>query len=47
MYDAAIRLDGGNYDVWYNKGLALSETKQFENAVDAFEKAIGFNPTGI
>ncbi len=43
-YTKAIELDVSNQFAWNNLGLALSNQKQLQNALLAFEKAVSLNP---
>jgi predicted TPR repeat methyltransferase len=40
----ATEIDGLYDDNWYQSGLCLSELRQFENALNCFEKVLSLNP---
>jgi len=42
--EKAIDLDPEYANVWYSRGITLSETGNYEDAIFAFEKAIAINP---
>ena len=43
-FDKAIEISPEHTDAWYNKGLALSDLENYEEARKAYDKAIEINP---
>ncbi|WP_189702660.1 toxin-antitoxin system YwqK family antitoxin [Subsaximicrobium wynnwilliamsii] len=44
VYETGLELYPRNSKLWFNKGIALENLEQIEGAIDAYQKAIIYNP---
>ena len=45
-YDKALEIDNHSYDIFYNKGITLSNLKRYDEAIDSFQSALRIDSSG-
>ena len=39
-FDKALQIDSNFYEVWFNKGLTLTNLKKYDSAIECYDKSI-------